>query len=182
MEQSRVIWRSEGLLLLKLHEVKHLTQSAIHDTVSVYQWIFEHALLEVNSQIQESLLLDCVDSGIVAKALSSYDNPKSFSGLETAYLQWKYYQQEFGMLVRSYKIITFTTQWLFWNAEHCFHLLWYYAGTMRSGAESRYILYPPIRRKNPQSEMSKIISAHFNCSNPRTPLTWSQCQCCPWSP
>ena len=62
------------------------------------------------------------------------------------------------MLVRSCKIITFTTQWLFWNAEQCFHPLWLYAGTKRSGAESRYILYLPIRRKNPQSEMSKILS------------------------
>ena len=65
----------------------------IDDIVSGYQSIFEHALLEVKSQIQESLLQDGVNSDIVPKALSSYesyDNLRLFSGLETAYLQRKY--------------------------------------------------------------------------------------------
>lgn len=94
---------------MKLREVRHVTQSAIDDIVSGYQSIFDHALQEIKYQIldQESLLKDGVDSDIVEKALSSNDNPKPFSGLETAYLQRKYYQQEFGMLVRSHNIIVF---------------------------------------------------------------------------
>ena len=96
---SSVRQRSEALLLLKLREVKHVTQSALDDAVNGYQIIFDEAVEEIKSQIQDSLQHDGVEE-IVEKALSSIDEPKPFTGLETAYLQRKYYKQELGMLVR----------------------------------------------------------------------------------
>ncbi len=146
--------RSEALLLLKLREVKHVTQSALDDTVSGYQLVFEEAVQQIKSQIQDSLQRDGVDDEIVERALSNSDAPKPFSGLETAYLQRKYYQQGLDMLVRSLQM---------YHAQHfvmfiSFHII----GTNRSGTESGYLLHSPIRRKNPQSEMPKVIPVCFH--------------------
>ena len=92
--------RSAALFLLKLKEICRLSQAAINDVVHEWGGIFSHTVQLMNSRIREVLSSSGIDLNSINGLNEVFvDVPNPFMGLETRYLQEKYYLEELGLVV-----------------------------------------------------------------------------------
>lgn len=96
--------RSSALFLLKLKEHRRVTQAAIDDIVEGCQGVFQQTISTLHSGIRSCLAGHGVDVDVVAGLKEVFlDCTDPFVGLETKYLQEKYYKECLGLVVRFIK-------------------------------------------------------------------------------
>ena len=88
--------RSSALFLLKLKETRHLTQVAINDIVEGARQIFHQTASRIHAGINEKLAAEGVATDVTTVFTNLVD---PFSGLETQYLQEKYFVEELSLIV-----------------------------------------------------------------------------------
>lgn len=92
--------RKSALYLLKLKEQRKISQVAIDDIVSDSRDLFHHTITRVQANVKAKL----AESGISVDAIAGLDDAFTsvsdpFSGLETAYLQEKFYREQLCLIV-----------------------------------------------------------------------------------
>ena len=86
--------------ILKLKEIQWLSQAAIDDIVHEWGGIFSHTVQLINSRIREVLSSGGIDLNSIDGLNEVFEDvPNPFVGLETRYLQEKYYLEELGLVV-----------------------------------------------------------------------------------
>lgn len=103
MEEVR---RSSALFLLKLKEQRRMSQVAIDDIVDGCKSLFCQTIFRVQAGVSAKL----ADSGVDPSTIHGLDgvfedvtNP--FEGLETTYLQEKYFRNTLGLVVSVYNTL-----------------------------------------------------------------------------
>ena len=92
--------RSAALFLLTLKEKYQLTQSAVDFAISQVKEMMFYDMEDKRAELEKALGQIDVESSVklgVSDCLK-YRNP--FSGLETEYMQAKYYREHFGLVVK----------------------------------------------------------------------------------
>ena len=86
--------------ILKLKEIKGISQTAVDKVVQGVQGMFSHVTARLKAGIQERLARCEVDYNSIPD-LDTFINciQLPFSGFETAHLQEKFYREHFGLLV-----------------------------------------------------------------------------------
>ena len=88
--------RASALFLLKLKEKRHLTQAAIDDVVEGSRLLFSQTAQRIRAGINEELAQKGVEMDVTPVFENLVD---PFNGLETQYLQEKYFIEKFGLIV-----------------------------------------------------------------------------------
>lgn len=88
--------RSSALFLLKLKEKRRLTQTAIDDVVEGARLLFSQTAQRIRAGINEELAKNAVEIDISSIFTNLVD---PFHGLETQFLQEKYFTERFGVIV-----------------------------------------------------------------------------------
>ena len=89
--------------LLKLKEVRHVSERTIGDVITGCKFLLGDSLSVVKASVKDSLQQAGIDMASVDGLESIFANaPNPFSGLETSYLREKYFKDQFGLLVSSY--------------------------------------------------------------------------------
>ena len=88
--------RASALFLLKLKEKRHLTQAAIDDVVEGSHLLFSQTAQRIRAGINEELAQKGVEMDVTPVFENLVD---PFNGLETQYLQEKYFIEKFGLIV-----------------------------------------------------------------------------------
>ena len=102
-ERSR---RSAGLFLLTLKERYQLTQTALNFAVGQVKQMVMFLSEDLCSAVEATVQQHCASIGVDAPDLGScFEEVDPFHGLETEYMQTKFYKENFGLVV-SYFIIT----------------------------------------------------------------------------
>ena len=95
--------KRSALFLLKLKEVKGLSQSAVNVVVSGCQELFQHSVGRIQAGVGERLSMQGIDSSEIPDLddfFSAVVDP--FSGLHTTYLQDKFYRDHLNSIVLKY--------------------------------------------------------------------------------
>ena len=90
--------RDSALFLMRMKEVRKLSQVTIDDIVTNCQSLFENTVNHLHAGVRQKLSATEVDNSFVHEVFEKMKNP--FEGLETKYLQEKYITKEFQVLVR----------------------------------------------------------------------------------
>lgn len=86
---------------MKLKEHRRISQVAIDDIVQEWDALFYHSVQRLNARIREELTVAGVDVEKITGLQEVFnDIPSPFQGLETRYLQEKYYHENLGLVVR----------------------------------------------------------------------------------
>lgn len=103
LERSR---RSAGLFLLTLKERYQLTQTALNFAVGQVKQMVEFLSDDIRLAVEATVEQHCASAGVDAPDLEScFQDIDPFYGLETEYMQTKFYKENFGLVV-SYLILT----------------------------------------------------------------------------
>ena len=85
-----------ALFIMRLREVNRLSQSSINDVISGCRTLFNHTLTRLHAGIRQQL----AETGNDVDITSIFDEIEDpFTGLDTAFLQDKYIDKEFNVLV-----------------------------------------------------------------------------------
>ena len=76
------------------HEVRRLSQVVVDDIIQEWDGLFSHTVHRLNARVQAELSKSGIDVQSVFE-----DVPSPFEGLETLFLQEKYYQETLGLVV-----------------------------------------------------------------------------------
>lgn len=87
--------QAAALFIMRLREISRLSQSAIDDIISGSRLLFNSTLICLHAGIRQRLAEAEVD---IADIFDEFQNP--YTTLDTAYLQEKYINKEFNVLVR----------------------------------------------------------------------------------
>lgn len=92
--------QSSGLFLLKLKEQRRISQVAIDDIVDGCRSLFSQTVARVQAGVNAKLAEFGVDPDSVTGLDSAFkDVSNPFQGLETCYLQEKYFRDTLGLIV-----------------------------------------------------------------------------------
>lgn len=94
--------KASSLFLLKLKEQWRVSQVAVDDIVSSSRGLFDDTIKRVQANVNAKLAESGVDPDTVTgldDAFSTVSDP--FLGLETSYLQEKFYRDELGLIVNA---------------------------------------------------------------------------------
>ena len=95
--------RSAALFLLKLKESKRLSQAAIDDIVQEWDGLFSHTVRRLLAIVRAKLATAGVDFRDIEGLPETFDKvPSPFQGLQTHYMQEKYYREFPGLVVSSF--------------------------------------------------------------------------------
>ena len=95
--------RSAALFLLKAREVKRLPQDTLDTIVEDGKDLFSMVLHDHSGMTRNLLERGGVDISAIPGLATHLENPQNpFQGLETEYLQTKYFRNNLGLLVSSY--------------------------------------------------------------------------------
>ena len=97
---SEGVRRSSALFLLKLKELHRTSQLAIDDIVHGCKGLFSHTLNRVQAGVRAKLAesgLDPTSINGLTEVFSDVIDP--FDGIETCYLQEKFFRQKLGLIV-----------------------------------------------------------------------------------
>lgn len=90
--------QAAALFIMRLHEISRLSQSAIDDVISGSRSLFNSTLIRLHAGIHQRLAeAGCAEVDI-DDIFDEFQNP--YTTLDTAYLQEKYINKEFNVLVR----------------------------------------------------------------------------------
>lgn len=90
--------QAAALFIMRLREISRLSQSAIDDVISGSRSLFNSTLIHLHAGIRQRLAeAGCAEVDI-ADIFDEFQNP--YTTLDTAYLQEKYINKEFNVLVR----------------------------------------------------------------------------------
>jgi len=89
-----------GLLLLTLKEKHRLTQASVDFAVHQIQSMIRYTLEDAKESIEQKLQLHCTEMGVQLPDISDcFANIDPFSGLESEYMQTKFYKENFNLVV-----------------------------------------------------------------------------------
>ena len=95
--------RHAALLLLALKEKHRLTQTSVNFAVQQVKRMVEYTLEDVKVSIDKKLQVYCNEMNIRQPDISScFTDVNPFSGLESEYLQTKFYREKFDLVVFLY--------------------------------------------------------------------------------
>ncbi len=95
-----IIRRSSALFLLKLKEQRRISQVAVDEIVSGSRGVFIQSMERVQAGVRAKLAESGVDPGSITGLDSVFTNvPDPFGGIETCYLQEKYYREQLNLIV-----------------------------------------------------------------------------------
>ena len=92
--------RSAALFLLTLKEKYQLTQSAIDFAVSQVKEMMFYDMEDKRAELEKALGQIDVESSVKVGLSDCLQYRNPFSGLETEYMQAKYYREHFGLVVK----------------------------------------------------------------------------------
>ena len=88
---------SAAKFLLKTREEHKVTQTTINKVVGDIKSLWSHALETVKQKVQQRL--SGSSDSLVENVMECFDDSTPFDGLETEYLQHKYYKEHFHFVV-----------------------------------------------------------------------------------
>ena len=96
--------RSAALFILKIAEVHKLTLTSVNGILGDVQQLVERTVLDIKQQIKCALQNSQKDSDLIPALTHIFDeeyllNP--FSGIQSEYLQMKYFRDTFGLIASS---------------------------------------------------------------------------------
>lgn len=92
--------RHAGLLLLTLKEKHRLTQTSVDFAVHQIQSMIKYTLEDAKESIEQKLQLHFTQLGVQLPDISDcFANIDPFSGLESEYMQTKFYKENFNLVV-----------------------------------------------------------------------------------
>lgn len=92
--------RSSALFLLKLKEFRKVSQAAIDDIVNECDDVYSYTVRHIHAGVREKLAVAGIDASKVEGLEEVFCDVRSpFEGLETQYLQEKYYCNNLGLVV-----------------------------------------------------------------------------------
>lgn len=92
--------RSAALFLLKMKELRKISQVTIDDIISEYDGVFSHTVLHLHACVRAKLAALGVDENIIEGLREVFtDVPSPFQGLETRHLQEKFYREHLALVV-----------------------------------------------------------------------------------
>uniref|UniRef100_A0A1X7TFD3 Uncharacterized protein n=1 Tax=Amphimedon queenslandica TaxID=400682 RepID=A0A1X7TFD3_AMPQE len=91
--------RESALFIMRLREVKRLSQSSVNDVICGCRTLFSHTMTRLHASIRQRLAETGSDAD-VTDIFEEIEDP--FLGLDTTFLQEKYINKEFNVLVSAY--------------------------------------------------------------------------------
>ena len=89
-----------ALLLLTLKEKHRLTQVSVDFAVHQIESMVEYTVSDIKALVEEKIREHCKAFGVDVPDLNEcFDNTNPFSGLESEYLQTKFYKENFDLIV-----------------------------------------------------------------------------------
>lgn len=123
--------KSAGLFLLTLKERYQLTQTAMNFAVGQVKEMVAFLSEDLRSAVEATVQQHCAAAGVVPPDLGScFEDVDPFCGLETEYMQTKFYREKFGLVVSRCVITPPCSS----TVTHL--LLMYSAGTSLSGVRN----------------------------------------------
>ena len=104
--------RSAALFILKTAEVHKLTLTSVNGILEDVQQLVERTVLDIRRQVECALQNSQIDANSIPALTHIFDeeyllNP--FSGIQSEYLQMKYFRDTFGLIVSSNFYFLLTT-------------------------------------------------------------------------
>ena len=97
---AELVRRSSALFLLKLKEQRRISQIAIDEIVSGSRGLFVQSMERVQASVRAKLAETGIDpDSIVGLDLAITNVIDPFDGIETCYLQEKYYRDHLNLIV-----------------------------------------------------------------------------------
>ena len=94
--------RESATFLLKLKEVCNVSERTVSEVITGYQGLLTNTLAVVKASVKDALGNAGVCVADIAGLDEAFTNAQDvFQGLETTYLQEKYFRDRFNMVVRS---------------------------------------------------------------------------------
>lgn len=92
--------RSSALFILKLKEQRRTSQVVINDVVENCKGLFSQTIERVHAGVRARLAESGVDPDSIRGLDSAFENVVDpFDGIETCYLQEKYFRETLGLIV-----------------------------------------------------------------------------------
>jgi len=93
--------RSEALFLLKMKEAKRLPQTAIDAIVEEWESLFSHSIQQLLARVRSKMAAAGISITDIDGLQIVFDKiPQPFDGLQTRYMQEKYFRESLGLVIR----------------------------------------------------------------------------------